>query len=162
MVFGRPGSGKSTFCLALSQATGLPLYHLDKVYFLPGWVTAPRDDFLSQQRRYVAQSQWIIDGNATSSLDIRWQRAELVLYFKFPRWICFYRIFKRLWMRWDGLDDKAPGCYERVSWDLIRYLWTFDTRVRTSIKRLRELFPDVPFVEITSQHDINVIKSKFF
>jgi len=30
MIFGRPGSGKSTFALALSQKTGLPLHHLDR------------------------------------------------------------------------------------------------------------------------------------
>ena len=161
MVFGRPGSGKSTFCYDLSQATGLPLYHIDKIFWLPGWKVAPRDDFLSQQRQYVAQSQWIIDGNSINSLEIRWQRADLVLYFKFPLWICFYRIFKRLWMRREGLEDKA-GCPERVRWDLIRYLWAFDTRVRTHIKRLRELFPSVPFIEITSKHDIEAIKSEFF
>jgi adenylate kinase family enzyme len=33
MIFGRPGSGKSTFATWLSRALNLPLHHLDKHFY---------------------------------------------------------------------------------------------------------------------------------
>lgn len=32
-IFGRPGSGKSTFALQLHKKLNLPLYHLDKYFY---------------------------------------------------------------------------------------------------------------------------------
>ena len=37
MIFGRPGSGKSTFAVELALKLNLPLYHLDK-YFVTAQV----------------------------------------------------------------------------------------------------------------------------
>jgi adenylate kinase family enzyme len=37
-IFGRPGSGKSTFAHKLHLKTGLPLYHLDRYFFVANWV----------------------------------------------------------------------------------------------------------------------------
>jgi adenylate kinase family enzyme len=50
MIFGRPGSGKSTFALKLSQTTGLPLYHLDKYFFESHWKERNYQEFLSDQQ----------------------------------------------------------------------------------------------------------------
>lgn len=37
MIFGRPGSGKSTFALQLHKLTEIPLHHVDKHFFEAGW-----------------------------------------------------------------------------------------------------------------------------
>ena len=34
MIFGRPGSGKSTFAVKLSRSIVFPLYHLDKYFYI--------------------------------------------------------------------------------------------------------------------------------
>ncbi len=38
MIFGRPGSGKTTFAFQLSQKTGLPLYHIDRHFYIDNWI----------------------------------------------------------------------------------------------------------------------------
>lgn len=60
MIFGLPGSGKSTFAFKLHQKTKLPLYHLDTYFYLDNWIERPKEEFLSLQRKLVSKDQWII------------------------------------------------------------------------------------------------------
>lgn len=46
MIFGRPGSGKSTFATWLSQSLDLPLHHLDKHFYIRNWVERDYNEFL--------------------------------------------------------------------------------------------------------------------
>ena len=48
MVIGCPGSGKSTFSRALSQITGLPLTHLDMLYWNADKTTVERSVFIER------------------------------------------------------------------------------------------------------------------
>ena len=38
LVIGSPGAGKSTLSHQLAERTGLPLHHLDQLFWLSGWV----------------------------------------------------------------------------------------------------------------------------
>jgi len=42
-VIGSGGSGKSTFSRKLGNILNLPVYHLDTVYWNPGWIETPKD-----------------------------------------------------------------------------------------------------------------------
>jgi adenylate kinase family enzyme len=95
MIFGRPGGGKSTFAVWLSDALQLPLHHLDKHFFTANWIERDYNEFLSIQKNIVTGKTWIIDGNSIHSLETRWSHADLVLYFNYPKWICYWRILKR-------------------------------------------------------------------
>ncbi|WP_052046063.1 AAA family ATPase [Candidatus Paracaedibacter symbiosus] len=59
MIFGRPESGKSTFAKQLCHQTGIPLYHLDRYFFIENWVERDEAEFLEIQRKLVAQDCWI-------------------------------------------------------------------------------------------------------
>lgn len=154
MIFGIPGSGKSTFALKLSQRLGLPLFHLDKYFFVQGWQERDYDEFLDIQRELVEQEQWIIDGNATKSFEMRFSRADVVLYFRFNRLLCLWRIFKRLICKDPHISDRAEGCSENVRLRLIRYLWGFDKRAKKSIEVLRAKYPSVQFYELHNDREI--------
>ena len=43
LVIGSPGAGKSTLSHQLAERTGLPLHHLDRMHWLPGWIERDRD-----------------------------------------------------------------------------------------------------------------------
>jgi GrpB-like predicted nucleotidyltransferase (UPF0157 family)/adenylate kinase family enzyme len=148
MIFGIPGSGKSTFAVKLSQRLGVPLFHLDKYFFIQGWQERDYDEFLNIQRGLVEKAQWIIDGNATKSLEMRFSRSDIVLYFRFHRLLCLWRIFKRLICKKSPISDRAEGCSENVHLRLLRYLWGFDDRVKKSIEELRRNYPSVQFYEL--------------
>lgn len=106
----------------------------------------------------VASSSWIIDGNSTRSLEIRFAKADLVLYFNYPRWLCYFRIFKRLFYKNPELNDRAYGCYEQITWSLIRYMWSFENRVVDTIKMLKEKYPQTTFIEIKNDKELGKLK----
>lgn len=162
MIFGRPGSGKSTFALALSQVTGLPLHHLDKHFYKANWRERDHQEFLNIQQSIIKSDSWIVDGNSTKSLEMRYSKADLVLYFNYPRWICYLRIFQRLFKKNSAIDDRASGCKETVRWSLLRYMWSFEERVAKPIDVLKEKYPSTRFVEITSDKEAVTLLAQLF
>jgi adenylate kinase family enzyme len=150
VIFGRPGAGKSTFALKLHQQTGIPVHHLDKIYFTKNWVKRDNQEYLNDLQDIIKQKAWIIEGNCLRSIEPRWQNADLVISFMYPFPTCLYRMTKRLWDKNPAVDDRAQGCKEAVRWDLITYTWRYPTRVKDLIPEMRNKYPTVPFVEIGS------------
>ncbi len=160
MIFGRPGSGKSTFAIWVSEILRLPLHHLDKYFYVNNWIERDYNEFLKLQQNIVNSECWIVDGNSTRSLKMRMKRADLVLYFNFPKVICAYRIFKRFLKPNKSFDDRAPGCKEKICFSLLKYMWGFEERVAEDIKVLKERYPQAMFIEIRSDNDLNKLKNE--
>jgi adenylate kinase family enzyme len=160
MIFGRPGSGKSTFAVALHQTTAIPLHHLDFYFYVDNWVERNYEEFLIIQQSFIDQQQWIIDGNATKSLEMRYKRATLCLYFNRPRWLCYWRIIKRIFFKNPAIKDRALNCKETISWKLLKYMWNFEDRVTEPIKKLQSFYPHVKFIEIRTQQDLKKLTNK--
>lgn len=158
MIFGRPGSGKSTFSLWFHKKTGLPLHHLDKHFFVENWTKRDTEEFLKAQKTIVSQPQWIIDGNCLRSLEIRYERADLCLYFLYPRSLCLWRAFKRLWDKSPEIDDRAPGCYEKLRLDLLHYLWIFEEKARGFLDPLRKKHPKTPLIIIRNDRELEGVR----
>ena len=158
MIFGRPGSGKSTFASWLANNLNLPLHHLDKHFFTANWVERDYNESLNIQQNIVNNDAWVVDGNSIHSLEMRFHRADLALYFNFPRIICYSRILKRFFRPNTGLDDRASGCRETINPSLFKYMWSFEKRVRTQILLLKDKYPSVVFREIKNKNDLNKLK----
>jgi adenylate kinase family enzyme len=95
MVFGLPGSGKSTFATQLAQSLNLPIYHLDRHFYVENWVERDYQEFLVIQQSFVEQPRWVVDGNAMKSQEMRFQKADVAIYFHYPVPICLWLILKR-------------------------------------------------------------------
>ena len=80
LVIGGPGTGKSTLARRLHAITGLPLFHLDRLYFRPGWQKTPKDEWQRLMAELAAREEWIMDGCYDSSFDIRMPRADTVIW----------------------------------------------------------------------------------
>lgn len=157
MICGRPGSGKSTYAKTLSERLQLPLYHLDKIFFTHDWEKQDNEIFMQQQKDIIEKDQWIIDGNSSQSFELRYPRTDVILYFDMPRWLCFWRIFKRCITKDISIDDRAPNCPETVSWPLLVYTWNYDSRAYCRLLPLRVQYPNIPFIEVRSGKDLEQI-----
>ncbi len=128
MIFGLPGSGKSTFAYKLSQKLSIPLHHVDKFFFVQNWQERDPREFQKMLQSIVAKPEWIIDGNAMRYLEMRWALADVIIYFKMPADLCLWRIIKRCWFVNPLLDDLPVDCPRKVSWQLVNYLFNFKKR----------------------------------
>lgn len=87
-VIGCSGAGKSVFSRKLAAATGLPLYHLDLIYWREDCTHIDRTKFILKQKEIIKQDCWIIDGNFRNTLEYRIKAAELIFFFDLPTEIC--------------------------------------------------------------------------
>jgi adenylate kinase family enzyme len=131
VIIGSAGSGKSVLARQLGPILGLPVYHLDALYWKPGWVETPKAEWRAVVQRMVKQGSWIIDGNYRGTLDIRLEAAETIIFLDFPRAVCIWQVFKRRF-QYIGRTrpDMALGCSERLNWDFIKWVWDYSRRSR--------------------------------
>lgn len=99
MVIGCPGSGKSTFSRKLHEMTGIPLFHLDMMYWNLDRTTVDKEVFLERLSNTITKSEWLIDGNYGSTMELRLQACDTVIFLDYPLDVCLNGI-----ENW-GLED---------------------------------------------------------
>jgi len=127
MVMGPPGSGKSTLARQLAVHHGVPVFHLDQAYHLPGWVPVPREAFHAEVERIAALPGWVIDGNYSETIDCRLRAADTIVYLDIPRWLTLARILRRIATSY-GRErvDTAKGCREQLSLEFQHFAWNWN------------------------------------
>lgn len=95
IVIGCPGSGKSTFSRSLRDITGIPLFHLDMLYWNPDQTTVEKSVFLDRLSKAMEKSRWIIDGNYSSTMELRLQACDTVIFLDYSVEVCLDGIRKR-------------------------------------------------------------------
>ncbi len=95
MVIGCPGGGKSTFSRALHKITGIPLFHLDMMYWNADRTTVDRSVFRERLSNAIQKNEWIIDGNYGSTIELRLQACDTVIFLDYPLEVCLDGIKER-------------------------------------------------------------------
>ena len=130
-IFGESCSGKSTLARALGAKLGLPVIHLDQLWWKEGWVESDRQTFDDRLAALVEENRWIIDGNYNRTMPERLQYCDTVIYLDFSRWLCLWGFFHRLLTRkGTARPDLPEGCPEKLEWDFLKYIWNFNKNNR--------------------------------
>ena len=134
MVVGSGGAGKSTFARELGGITGLPVLHLDRLFWKPGWTPTPSDEWRCVVEELVARPDWIIDGNYGSTLALRVERCDAIVFFDVNRFACLWGVLKRV-LRHHGTvrPDMGEDCPEHADWEFVRWIWNFPRTSRPSV-----------------------------
>jgi adenylate kinase family enzyme len=126
LVIGSPGAGKSTLATEIARRKGLPLIHLDRHHWRPGWVEADRSEWEPQVAALIAGERWVIDGNYGGTLGPRLSRADTAIWLDFPVWLCVWRVVRRaIQYRGRTRPDMAEGCPERLNCEFLVYTARF-------------------------------------
>ena len=140
VMIGPPGSGKSTLSRRLGRALGIPVFHLDSLFWNPGWKSTPRDEFTQLQIQIMTENDsWIIDGDYASTLHVRLERCDSVVALDLARRIYLPRVLLRsvssMLFKKERVD-MAPGCPERPDAEFlafVRYVWSYGTDRRPGV-----------------------------
>ena len=97
MILGPGASGKSVLAAQLGEITGLPVIELDKLFWRPGLIATPRDQWEVLQQTLVEKSGWIMDGDLGpyDAVEVRLRAADTVIFLDFPLVLCAWRALRR-------------------------------------------------------------------
>jgi len=139
LVIGTGGAGKSTFARRLSKILNLEVIHLDAIYWNPGWVETPKIEWRKIVEGLIARDSWIMDGNYSGTLDLRFEACDTVVFLDIARRICLWRVIKRVMQyRNRTRPDMAEGCQERLDLKFVLWVWNYKKRTRPKIVKLIE------------------------
>ncbi|MEM9419200.1 MAG: topology modulation protein [Planctomycetota bacterium] len=129
----------------LAEQFKLPLYHMDRLHWKPGWVESTREELIEKLNEVTAQPRWLIEGNYSGTFDQRLPLADAIYFLDFPRRIYRWRVIKRVLTGYGRTPpDKTEGCPERFDIEFIRYVWRFHREAQPRILRYLEAHPDLP------------------
>ena len=156
MIFGCPGSGKSTFAKRLSQKLHIPLYHNDKYYYTNNWQERPTKDFERDICAIAAQDTYIIDGNCSRLLLKYDMSVDLIIYFDMPLWKCYWRVIKRRFSKDTTIDDRAPECKERLAWSFLYSMWGYKQKTDPRLEQCKLKYPTTRFVYVHNDDEVEI------
>ena len=96
IVLGCSGSGKSTFSGKLHELTGLPLIHLDNVWWRADRTHISRDEFDVALDGILAGDEWIVDGDYSRTYEARLRACDAVIFLDFGEEQCMSGILERV------------------------------------------------------------------
>ena len=151
IVIGCPGSGKSTVSRALHNKTGIPLYHLDMMYWNADKTTVERSVFLERLSTVLEKDEWIIDGNYGSTMELRMAACDTVIFLDYPLDVCL-----------DGIRERRGKPRSDMPWieteedaEFIEFIKNYNEQQKPKVLELLEKYSDKNIVIFKSREQAN-------
>jgi adenylate kinase family enzyme len=125
-IMGGAGAGKSTLARRVGEALGLPVVHLDRVVFGPGWTRLPVPLARERLKALLAPGAWVVEGSYGELADLTLPNADLVIWIDQPAWLRLWRSWRKTRIhrgrpRADRPDDSAEGFSLRYAKDILSF-----------------------------------------
>ena len=147
IVIGCPGSGKSTVSRALHNMTGIPLYHLDMMYWNADKTTVEKSVFLERLSAVLENNEWIIDGNYGSTMELRMAACDTVIFLDYPLDVCL-----------DGIKERRGKPRSDMPWieteedaEFIEFIKSYNEQQKPKVLELLEKYSDKNMVILRSR-----------
>jgi len=126
------GAGKSTLARRIGTRLGIPVVHLDRLFWKPGWIESLDQEFRGRIAEAVAGEAWVMDGNYSRTLDLRLPRTEAVIWMDLPRRACFpSSVWRAIRNYGRTRSDIGPECPEKLDISFFRsWVWGDKHRAR--------------------------------
>lgn len=157
IVIGCPGSGKSTFSKALQKITGIPLFHLDMMFWNTDKTTVEKSVFLDRLSKVLEKSEWIIDGNYGSTMELRIKECDTVVFLDYPLDVCLSGVRERRGkarsdMPWVEYDEDA---------EFIEFIKNYNLENRPQVMALLKKYSYKNIFIFTNRNEAKEFLSQF-
>ena len=137
-ILGPAGAGKSWLARQLAEILDLPVVHLDRLYWRPGWVATPDPEWHAVQLRELEHDAWIADGLQEGRIrpDMWLDAADTIVFIDASPLACVWRVAKRRLDSTDGPQmpaDCKPAPFHRAFPRFLRFLRVYRTVVRPEL-----------------------------
>lgn len=147
IVIGCPGSGKSVFSRELHRRTGLPLYHLDNLFWNADRTTVPKDLFRARLSAILAESEWIIDGNYNATMEMRMAACDTVIFLDYPTDVCISGIRARVGQK----REDIPWVEQEVDAEFLSFVEKYNEESRPKVMALLQQYADRQIIVLESR-----------
>ena len=131
LIIGCGGAGKSTLARQLGEKLNLPVVHLDKLFWKPGWVESSKEEIDAKILEEMQKPQWIMDGNYNRTLPRRVKYYDTIIYLDFSRMACLTGVLKRVLTTYGTVrPDMGAGCPERIDFAFLGWVWNYNKNKR--------------------------------
>ncbi len=147
MIIGCGGAGKSTLARQLGEKLDIPVVHLDKLYWRPGWEHVSEEEFDRQLLEQLHRDAWILDGNFNRTMDLRLPYCDTILYLDYSRLTCLLGVAKRILTTYGTVrPDMGEGCPERFDLEFLQWVWNFNKNKREQYYTMLSQVKDIRVV----------------
>ena len=115
-VIGTSGSGKSTFSKKLARKLNFPYIELDAIYWGKNWYEPSDEDLFKNLEQALAQENWVLDGNYTRTIPIKWKEVDTVIWIDFSFWRTFFQSSSRALYRVISQKEIWPDTGNKETW----------------------------------------------
>ncbi|UOY91031.1 DNA topology modulation protein [Ectobacillus sp. JY-23] len=156
IIIGSPGAGKSTLARQLGEFLHMDVYHMDTIFWMPGWKSISRDELIEKQKEIIATESWVLDGDYHSTLELRLAAADTIVFLNMSRHRCLYQVIKRRFQyKGKSRPDRAAGCREQLEWSFLKLVWQYPrTKAPGIVKRLSQLQPNQTAIILRSPKEV--------
>ena len=127
IIIGCGGAGKSTLARQLGEKLNIPVVHLDKLFWKPGWVEETPEEFDRKLAAELEKPRWIMDGNFNRTMPQRVEKCDTIIYLDFNRFTCLMGVIKRVITSYGkSRPDMGEGCPERVDMEFLKWVWNYN------------------------------------
>jgi adenylate kinase family enzyme len=143
LIIGSGGAGKSHLSRKLGAILQLPVIHLDRLFWRPGWDEIPREEWAGLVDVELARPRWIMEGDYSETLDARLAACDTVIYLRLARVLCLWRVLLRTYRhKVFPRPDVAEGCIDRLNFHFLKLIWRHPKSEAPKIlEKLRSLGP---------------------
>ena len=158
IIIGCPGSGKSTLARELNKLTEIPLYHLDMMYWNADRTTVEKPIFLERLAKAMSGESWIIDGNYSSTMEMRIAACDTVILLDYPTEICLAGIRARRGV----VRSDIPWVEVEEDAEFIDFVKTFSEKeIPKILARIEKYKTDKAVVILKSREEAEAFLSEF-
>jgi|LAHS01.1.fsa_nt_gb GNAT superfamily N-acetyltransferase len=158
IVLGSPGAGKSYLSRELARRFLYPVVHMDVLYWRQDWAHLSDEEMLKALDKVLSEKSWIIDGNYASTLEHRYQKADIVFFLDYPPEICLEGEKSR---RGAPRDDFPSFLKEGEDPGFLNFIATFPQNGRPTILGMANRYLHTPFIRFSSREECNQFLSLY-